>query len=286
MSTAVSTHVLEEAAQAFADATSNPPFLYDLGPEKGREVVNQTQAGEIAKPNVTDEWIKVSGGPRGDVDVRIVRPAGATGTLPVILYIHGAGWVFGNAGTHDRLVRELAIGANAAVVFPEYSLSPEAKYPVALEECYAVARWVAEGAPGKGLDTSRVAIAGDSCGGNLAAAVTLLAKERGDITFAAQALLYPVTDANFDDGSYLELQDTQRLLLHRGSRRAVLGIMAYLGFDVLMLWGAFLAVHAHPVPSIPVVITAYIIGALGGSIPCPPPRARLAGWPGCSSCMA
>lgn len=207
MSTAVNTHVLEEAAQAFADATANPPFLYDLGPEKGREVVNQTQAGEIAKPNVTDEWIKVPGGPKGDVDVRIVRPAGATGTLPVILYIHGAGWVFGNAGTHDRLVRELAMGANAAAVFPEYSLSPEAKYPVALEECYAVARWVAEGAPGKGLDTSRVAIAGDSCGGNLAAAVTLLAKERGDITFAAQALLYPVTDANFDDGSYLEFAD-------------------------------------------------------------------------------
>jgi alpha/beta hydrolase fold len=137
-------HVLEEAAQAFADATANPPFLYDLAPEKGREVVNQTQAGEIAKPNVTDEWIKVPGGPRGDVDVRIVRPAGATGTLPVILYPHGAAWVFGNAGTHDRLVRELAVGANAAAIFPAYSLSPEAKYPVALEECYAV------GAMGRG----------------------------------------------------------------------------------------------------------------------------------------
>ena len=92
------------------------------------------------------------GGPNGDVPVRIVRPAGATGTLPVILYIHGAGWVFGNAGTHDRLVRELAVGAGAAAVFPEYSLSPEAKHPVALEECYAVAKWLAEGAAGKGLD--------------------------------------------------------------------------------------------------------------------------------------
>jgi acetyl esterase len=205
----VSTHniPLEAAAQAFADATANPPFLYDLGPEKGREVVNQTQAGDIAKPAVTDEWIKVSGGPNGDVAVRIVRPAGATGTLPVILYIHGAGWVFGNAGTHDRLVRELAVGAGAAAVFPEYSLSPEARYPVALEECYAVARWLAEGAAGEGLDTSRVAIAGDSCGGNLAAATTLLAKQRGDLTFAAQLLLYPVTDANFDDGSYTQFAD-------------------------------------------------------------------------------
>ena len=120
----ISTHriPLEQAAQDFADATANPPFLYDLGPEKGREVVNQTQAGEIAKPEVTDEWIKVPGGPGGDISVRIVRPAGATGILPVILYIHGAGWVFGNAGTHDRLVRELAARAGAAAVFPEYSL--------------------------------------------------------------------------------------------------------------------------------------------------------------------
>jgi acetyl esterase len=198
---------LEEAAQAFADATANPPFLYDLGPEKGREAVNATQAGEIAKPDVTDEWIDVPGRPNGDIAVRIVRPAGATGTLPVILYIHGAGWVFGNAGTHDRLVRELAVGAEAAVVFPEYSLSPEAKYPVALEECYAVAKWLAEGAAGKGLDTSRVAIAGDSCGGNLAIATTLLAKQRGDITLAAQVLLYPVTDANFGDESYTRFAD-------------------------------------------------------------------------------
>jgi acetyl esterase len=198
---------MEAAAQEFSDATANPPFLYDLGPEKGREVVNQTQAGEIAKPDVSDEWIKVPGGPDGDVSVRIVRPAGATGTLPVLLYIHGAGWVFGNAGTHDRLVRELAIGAGAAAVFPEYSLSPEAKYPVALEECYAVAKWLAEGAAGQGLDTSRVAIAGDSCGGNLAAATALLAKRRGDITFAAQLLLYPVTDANFDDKSYTQFAD-------------------------------------------------------------------------------
>jgi len=198
---------MEAAAQEFSDATANPPFLYDLGPEKGREVVNQTQAGEIAKPDVSDEWIKVPGGPDGDVSVRIVRPAGATGTLPVLLYIHGAGWVFGNAGTHDRLVRELAIGAGAAAVFPEYSLSPEAKYPVALEECYGVAKWLAEGAAGQGLDTSRVAIAGDSCGGNLAAATALLAKRRGDITFAAQLLLYPVTDANFDDKSYTQFAD-------------------------------------------------------------------------------
>lgn len=193
---------LEAEAQAFADATAEPPFLYELTPEKGREIVNQTQAGPIAKPEVSDEWIMVPGAPNGEVPVRIVRPAGATGTLPVILYIHGAGWVFGNAGTHDRLVRELSVGAHAAVVFPEYSLSPEARYPVAIEEIYAVARWLAQGAHGKGLDTSRVAVAGDSVGGNMTIATTLLAKQRGDIAFAAQVLFYPVTDASFDTGSY------------------------------------------------------------------------------------
>jgi acetyl esterase len=206
-STATTTPPLEAEAQAFADATAKPPFLYDLGPEKGREVVNQTQSGEIAKPDVTDEWVKVPGGPNGEVPVRIVRPAGATGTLPAILYIHGAGWVFGNAGTHDRLVRELAVGAGAAAVFPEYSLSPEVRYPVAVEEIYAVARWLAEGAAGHGLDTSRVAVAGDSVGGNMTIATTLLAKERGDITFAGQVLFYPVTDAAFDTGSYHEFAE-------------------------------------------------------------------------------
>lgn len=116
--------VLEPAAQAFAEATANPPFLFDLAPAEGRKAVDEVQSGEIAEPSVDEEWITVSGGPTGQVRARIVRPAGVIGTLPVIIYIHGAGWVFGNAHTHDRLVRELAVGANAAVVFPEYDLSP------------------------------------------------------------------------------------------------------------------------------------------------------------------
>ena len=88
--------------------------------------------------------------PTGSVKVRIVKPAGATGTLPVVFYIHGAGWVFGNAHTHDRLVRELAVGAEAAVVFPEYDLSPEAKYPTAIEQNYAAAQWVVAQGSGEG----------------------------------------------------------------------------------------------------------------------------------------
>ncbi|MFG2693093.1 alpha/beta hydrolase [Kitasatospora sp. NPDC048407] len=193
---------LEPQARDFAEATANPPYLFDLGPEEGRKAVDEVQSGEVELPAIDEEWITVPSGPTGSVRARIVRPAGSTGTLPVILYIHGAGWVFGNAHTHDRLVRELAVGAGAAVVFPEYDLSPEARYPVAIEQNYAVARWiVAEGA-GEGLDATRLAVAGDSVGGNMSAALTLMAKERGDVRLVQQVLFYPVTDASFDTPSY------------------------------------------------------------------------------------
>ncbi|MBK3562431.1 alpha/beta hydrolase [Streptomyces sp. MBT62] len=194
--------VLEPAAQAFAEATANPPYLFDLAPAEGRKAVDEVQSGDIAKPAVDEEWITVPGGPTGQVRARVVRPAGVTGTLPVIIYIHGAGWVFGNAHTHDRLVRELAVGAHAAVVFPEYDLSPEARYPVAIEQNYTVAQWVVQQGATKDLDATRIAVVGDSVGGNMTAALTLMAKERGDVPLVQQVLFYPVTDASFDTASY------------------------------------------------------------------------------------
>jgi acetyl esterase/lipase len=200
--TTIAAPVLEPAAQAFAEATANPPFLSDLAPSEGRALVDEVQSGDVAKPDVDEEWIAIAGGPTGEVRVRIVKPRGATGTLPVILYIHGAGWVFGDARTHDRLVRELAVGAGAAVVFPEYDRSPEARYPVAIEQNYAVAQWVVDNGAAKGLDAARFVVAGDSVGGNMAAALTLMAKDRSGPTLAAQVLFYPVTDANFDTPSY------------------------------------------------------------------------------------
>lgn len=199
--------VLEPAAQAFAEATANPPYLFDLGPAEGRKVVDEVQSGEIAKPDVDEEWVTVAGGPTGEVRVRVVRPAGTTGTLPVIIYVHGAGWVFGNAHTHDRLVRELAVGTGAAVVFPEYDLSPEARYPVAIEQNYAVAQWVVREGADNGLDAGRIAVAGDSVGGNMTAALTLMAKERGDVPLVQQVLFYPVTDASFDTASYRQFAE-------------------------------------------------------------------------------
>ncbi|MEU1088261.1 alpha/beta hydrolase [Streptomyces sp. NPDC005576] len=194
--------VLEPAAAAFAEATANPPYLFDLEPAEGRKAVDEVQSGETVKLEIEEEWITVQGGPTGSVRARIVRPAGAEGALPVVIYLHGAGWVFGNAHTHDRLVRELAVGAGAAVVFPEYDLSPEARYPIAIEQNYAVARWVVAEGAAHGLDATRIAVAGDSVGGNMSAALTLMAKERGDVPLVQQVLFYPVTDASFDTGSY------------------------------------------------------------------------------------
>ena len=207
MATTATTVVLEPAAQEFADATANPPFLADLGPVEGRKTVDEVQSGDIAKPDVDIEDTSVPGGPSGEVSVRIIRPKGATGTLPVIVYMHGAGWVFGNNATHDRLIRELADGAGAALVFPNYGLSPEVHYPHALEEGYAVLRWIADHGAEKNVDGSRIAIAGDSVGGNMSAALTLIAKERSGPELAAQALFYPVTDASFDTDSYQQFAE-------------------------------------------------------------------------------
>jgi acetyl esterase/lipase len=202
MITATKEVQLEPEAQAFADATSKPPFLFDLGPEKGRVAVDQVQSGPIEKLPVDIDDLVIEGGPSGQVSIRILRPPHAPTTLPVILYNHGAGWVFGNNLTHDRLIRELAVGAEAAVVFPNYSLSPEAKYPTAIEECYAVLQWIAGNGQQKGLDASRIAVAGDSVGGNMSIAVSLMTKERRGPHIQLLLLFYPVTDASFDTDSY------------------------------------------------------------------------------------
>ncbi|OPH57597.1 esterase [Paenibacillus ferrarius] len=193
---------LEAAAQKFADDNAKAPFLFDLGPEKGRETVDKVQSEPVHKEPVDTEDFTINGGPIGPVSVRVLRPKNAPDLLPVILYIHGAGWVFGNEHTHDRLIRELAVGSQSAVVFPNYSLSPEAKYPTALEEIYAVLQWVAENSGDQGFDAERITIAGDSVGGNMAAAITLVAKERKGPAIQKQLLFYPVTDASFETDSY------------------------------------------------------------------------------------
>ncbi len=150
------------------------------------------------------EDLNISGGPNGNVSIRIVRPKGIDDILPVVMYFHGGGWVLGDKNTHDRLIREITNGSNAAVVFVNYTPSPEAKYPVAIEEAYAATKYIAENGNKHNLDPSRLVAAGDSVGGNMAAVVAMMAKDRGGPDIIFQLLFYPVTDVNFDTASYQE----------------------------------------------------------------------------------
>jgi acetyl esterase len=198
--------VLEPSAQAIVDATSTPPFLYELEPAAARKVLDDLQAAPIEKLPVQEEWITVPA-EVGDARVRIVKPVESSGMLPVIVYMHGGGWILGNAATHDRLVRELAVGARAALLFVEYPNSPEARYPVAIEQGYATAQWAIREGASKGLDASRMAVAGESVGGDMAAALSIMAKQRGDVRFVQTSMYYPVTDAAMDTASYDEFAE-------------------------------------------------------------------------------
>lgn len=194
--------VLEPKTQAFIDSLAGAPPIYTLSPADARDVLAGAQKGNVKKLTAIEEDKVLNIGPTGKTKVRVTKPAGAKGTLPVIIYVHGGGWVLGDADTHDRLVREIANGAQAAVVFVDYERSPEARYPVAIEQVYATAKYVTEHPKEFGVDASRLAVVGDSVGGNMAAAFTLLAKERGGPQIDQQVLFYPVTDANFETGSY------------------------------------------------------------------------------------
>ncbi|MEW9501700.1 alpha/beta hydrolase [Jeotgalibacillus marinus] len=194
--------ILEPEAQEFVEATANPPYLFDHPPQKGRELVDEVQSDDVEKLPVDAKDIIIQGGPSGEVSVRMLKPQNAPDKLPVILYIHGAGWVFGNAHTHDRLIRELCVGSESAIVFPNYSLSPDAKYPTAIEEIYTVLNWIDTEGGNTGLNNEKITVAGDSVGGNMTAAITLMTKKRNGPKINKQLLFYPVTDATFDTDSY------------------------------------------------------------------------------------
>jgi acetyl esterase/lipase len=197
-------NLLEPATRAFVENVNKQGGtpIYELSPKDARQVLSDLQAAEVTKLPADLEDLTIPAGPEGQVSIRIVRPKGSKENLPAVMYFHGGGWVLGGKDTHDRLVREIANGANAAVVFVNYTLSPEAKYPTPIEEAYAATKYIAEKGKDLNLDTSKLVLAGDSVGGNMVAAVLLLAKERGGPNIAYQVLFYPVTDANFDTPSY------------------------------------------------------------------------------------
>lgn len=204
MATVIKTGQLETATQKFVDflnAQGGKP-LYQLSVSDARAVLENLQSQPVDKLPAAIEDLTIPGGPNGQVSIRIIRPENATGKLPVIMYFHGGGWILGSKNTHDRLVREIANGANAAVVFVNYTPSPEAKYPVPIEEDYTATKYVAEHGDELNLDTSRLAVAGDSVGGNMAAVISILAKQRGGPKISYQVLFYPVTDIASDNSNY------------------------------------------------------------------------------------
>ena len=207
MSMATAQPSLELHTQQFIDSLVDAPPIYTLSPAGARSVLAQAQAIPVGKPSAQIEDITLPVGPTGSVPIRIVRPAGTAEILPVVMYFHGGGWVLGDRDTHDRLVREIAVGAQAAVVFVDYARSPEARYPVAIEQAYAATRYVADNGASLRIDPLRLAVAGDSVGGNMVAAVTLMAKKRRGPKISFQVLFYPVTDAGFDTPSYTRFAD-------------------------------------------------------------------------------
>ncbi|MDQ6790107.1 MAG: alpha/beta hydrolase [Candidatus Dormibacteraeota bacterium] len=202
--------VMEPHTQAWLDtlAAGGGPPLYELSPTEAREVLRsvQTSVPVDLMPADVEEHV-IAGGPSGDVSIRIVKPKNAPGELPVVLHMHGGGWILGDKDTHERLDREVANAAQAAVVFVNYTPAPDAHYPLQIEQAYAALKWVATSGRQIGADSRRIALLGDSVGGNMSAALTLLAKERGGPDIRAQVLFYPVTDAAFDTGSYEQYAD-------------------------------------------------------------------------------
>src|SRR5512133_1868910 len=199
---------LERRTQAFIDSLAGAKPLYALSPEAARDLLADAQKSvqvTLAPASVEDRVLNV--GPKGRTNIRVYRPAATRGVLPAVIYTHGGGWVLGDRETHDRLVRELTVGADAVVVFVDYDRSPEARYPVAVEESYEVLKYVAQHPEEFGADGSRIAIAGDSVGGNMTAAVALLAAERKGPAIRAQLLFYPVTDASMSTASYSQFAD-------------------------------------------------------------------------------
>ena len=199
-------YILERKTQAFVDALSaqGGKPIYELSYGDARKVLEDAQAGKVTTlpADVEDKVLPV--GPTGEVSVRIYRPKGANGALPVVMYFHGGGWVLGSKNTHDRLLRDLVNGTHAAFVFVNYTPSPEARFPVPIEQDYAATKYIAEHGRDFNLDTSRLAVAGDSVGGNMVAVVTQLAKERKGPAIRYQALFYPVTDSSLSQDSYEE----------------------------------------------------------------------------------
>ncbi|MGW1158663.1 alpha/beta hydrolase [Streptomyces sp. NPDC002519] len=202
------TPVLEHTVAEFVQRHVCPSVPWGADPGPARAWAASLLTGDALPEDVSEEWLALPNCGDGQrIRVRIVRPVGLDRPLPVALFLHGLGWMLTDATEHGHLIADIALGAEAAVVVPEYDRAPEARYPVAVEQAYAVARWITDHGEERGLDGNRIAVVGASAGANLAAALTLLAKERGGVRLVQQVLLCPVTDAAMDTESYRDFAE-------------------------------------------------------------------------------
>lgn len=183
------------------------PPMEEMTPQEARAVLVGAQKSvpvelppaEVTKRSITQDGVTV--------DIVVVRPAGVEGTLPVFMFFHGGGWVLGDYPTHERLIRDIVAESGAVAVYVDYTPSPEAQYPTAINQAYAATKWVAANGGEINVDGKRLAVVGNSVGGNMTAVVALMAKEKGGPALRLQVLLWPVTDANFETESYSEFAE-------------------------------------------------------------------------------
>ena len=195
---------VERNTQAFLEALAagGGTPLERLSPAEARAVLVGAQASvevDLAPVETREHSIEAAG---QMLKLVVVRPTGSQGNLPGFMFFHGGGWVLGDYPTHARLIRDLVVHSGAAAIYVDYTPSPEAKYPTAINQAFAATQWVAANGSQIGVDASRLAVAGNSVGGNMAAVVAIKAKEAGTPKLRFQLLLWPVTDANFNNASY------------------------------------------------------------------------------------
>jgi acetyl esterase/lipase len=204
---------IEVQTKAFLNALNSGGGkpMEQMQPDEARAVLVGAQNSvkvDISGIDVSEKTITEGG---VTVKLFIMRPAGATEVLPVFMFFHGGGWVIGDYPTHERFIRDLVVSSGAVAVYVDYTRSPEAKYPVAVNQAYAATKWVAEHGVEINVDGRRLAVVGNSAGGNIAAATALMAKDKKGPGLKLQVLFWPVTDANFETESYNKFA-TQRFL--------------------------------------------------------------------------
>ena len=185
--------------------------IAQLSPADARQVLTDAQNSVEVDVSGIEEGERIIEQDGERVRIHITKPENAKQGAPVFVFIHGGGWVLGDYPTHRRLVRDLVVQSGAVAVFPDYTPSPEAQYPVAINQIYATIKWVAENGELIGVNGDNLAVVGNSVGGNMTAAVVLMAKEKGGPTIKLQVMLWPVTDANFDTGSYTAMGEERFL---------------------------------------------------------------------------